>query len=145
MPGATRRSSSEKHYQEPDIESLKSWRWYRKLSLFFNLEKNELDSYLLDITPIFFQQGSPETRTISMPWFKVKNDYFLKKNLDPFLLRGKRSIIKFQVGNRLVFVKNKPSNKLAQVLIVYPMSAILMELNWLQDYELNEAICVKKN
>ena len=78
-----------------------------------------------------------------MPW--VKNDYFLKKNLDPFLLRGKRSIIKFQVGNRLVFVKNKPSNKLAQVLIVYPMSAIPMELNWLQDYELNEAICVKKN
>ena len=80
-----------------------------------------------------------------MPWFKVKNDYFLKKNLEPFLLRGKRSIIKFQVGNRLVFVKNKPSNKLAQVLIVYPISAILMELNWLQDYELNEAICVKKN
>lgn len=79
MTGATRRSSSEKHYQEPDIESLKSWRWYRKLSLFFNLEKNELDSYLLDIyhtIQFFFNKGHRKPEQLVCLDLKLKMTIF---------------------------------------------------------------------
>ena len=37
--GATRSSSREKLYQELGLEPPKSWRWYRKLYLFFKPKK----------------------------------------------------------------------------------------------------------
>ena len=39
ITGATRSSSREKLYQELGLEPLKSWRWYRKLCLFFKPKK----------------------------------------------------------------------------------------------------------
>ena len=54
----------------------------------------------------------------------------------PLLLSGISSIIKFEIQNRLVFLKNKSLNLSDQVLIVSIMCIIPMELNYLQDYEL---------
>ena len=46
------------------------------------------------------------------------------------------SIIIFETQNRLVFLKNTSLNLSDQVLIVRLMCIIIMELNYLQDYEL---------
>ena len=47
--GAIEGSSREKFYQELDLETLKSWRWYQKLCLFFKLKKIKHSSYLLSL------------------------------------------------------------------------------------------------
>ena len=47
MTGAVRGSSREKLYQELDLESLKSRRWYRKLCLFFKLKKRNIPLTIL--------------------------------------------------------------------------------------------------
>ena len=54
----------------------------------------------------------------------------------PLLLSGISSIIRFEIRNQLVLLKNKSLNLSDQVLIVRLMCIILMELNYLQDYEL---------
>ena len=55
----------------------------------------------------------------------------------PLLLSGISSIRIFEIRNRLVLLKNKSLNVLDQVLIVRLMYTILMELYYLQDYELD--------
>ena len=54
----------------------------------------------------------------------------------PLLLSGIHSIIIFKIRNRLVLLKRKLLNLSDQVLIVRLMCIILMELNYLQDYEI---------
>ena len=43
--------SKEKQYQELVFEQLQSRRWFRKLSVFYKLIKNESQSYLYHLTP----------------------------------------------------------------------------------------------
>ena len=60
--------------------------------------------------------------------------------LDILLLSGISSIVIFEIWNWLVLLKNKSLNLLLdQVLIVRLMGIILMELNYLQDYELGKS------
>ena len=54
----------------------------------------------------------------------------------PLLLSGISSIIIFKIRNWLMLLKNKSLNLSDQVLIVRLMCILLMELNYLQDYEL---------
>ena len=51
ITGAIRGSSSEKVYEELGLETLKSRRWYRKLSLLYKVPKNESPSYLFNTIP----------------------------------------------------------------------------------------------
>ena len=50
ITGVIRGTSKEKLYQELDFESLQS-RWFRKLSLFYKMIKNESPSYLHHLIP----------------------------------------------------------------------------------------------
>ena len=59
----------------------------------------------------------------------------------PQLLSRIISIIIFEIRNRLV-LKNRSLSLSDQVLIVSLMCLTLMELNYLQDYELGKVICV---
>ena len=72
----------------------------------------------------------------NIPLFKVKHECFRNSFFHPLLLNGISSIIIFEIRNRLVLLKNKSLNLSDQVLIVRLMCIILMELNYLQDYEL---------
>ena len=82
-----------------------------------------------------YQHGLPETITASL---------YLMLNMNTsetlfsysLLLSGISSITIFEIRNRLVLLKNKSLNLSDQVLIVRLMCIILMELNYLQDYEL---------
>ena len=51
IAGAIKGSSRESLYQELDLETLISWRWYQKLCLFFKLKKIKHSSYLFDVIP----------------------------------------------------------------------------------------------
>ena len=72
---AIRGSSREKLYQELGVESQKSRRWYRKLCLFFKLEKNKHPCYLFDMIPkVLSTQATRNCNNI--PLFNVKHEYF---------------------------------------------------------------------
>ena len=58
----------------------------------------------------------------------------------PLLLSGISPIIIFKIKNRLTLLKIKTLNLSEQLQIVRLMSIILVELNYLQDYELVELL-----
>ena len=68
--------------------------------------------------------------------FNVKHEYFQKSFFRSLLLSGISSIIIFEIRNCLVLLKSKSLNLPDQVLIVRLMCIILMELSYLQDYDL---------
>ena len=75
ITGAIRGSSREKLYQELDFESLQQRRWYRKLSSFCKVFKNESLRYLFNIIPI----RNPAYSTwnhINIPLFKTTHNFF---------------------------------------------------------------------
>ena len=51
ITGAIRETSKEKLYQKLGFESLQSRRWFRKLSLFYKIIKNDSPSYLYHLIP----------------------------------------------------------------------------------------------
>ena len=72
---AIRGSSSEKVYEELGLETLKSRRWYRKLSLLYKVLKNESPSYLFNTIPN--SKAQRQTRNSgTIPSFFAKHDYF---------------------------------------------------------------------
>ena len=118
-------------YQELGLESLKSRRWYRKLCLFFKSKKK----YSFDIIPKVLSTRTTKNHN-SILLFNVKHEYFRNFFFHPLLLSEISSIIVIEIRNRLVLLKSKSLNLSDQVLIVRLMCIILMELNYLQDYEL---------
>ena len=75
ITGAIRGSSSEKVYEELGLETLKSRRWYRKLSLWYKVLKNESPSYLFNTVPNSTAQRQTTNSGIT-PTFFAKHDYF---------------------------------------------------------------------
>ena len=51
ITGAIRGSSTEKIYEELGLESLKSRRWYRKMSFLYKFLKSQSPSYLFNTIP----------------------------------------------------------------------------------------------
>ena len=51
ITGAIKGSSTKKLYEELGLESLKSRLWYRKMSLFYKVFKNESPRYLFNTIP----------------------------------------------------------------------------------------------
>ena len=45
-------TSHEKIYQELELESLKSRRWYKRLSCMFKIMNSEVPNYLLNLIPL---------------------------------------------------------------------------------------------
>ena len=75
MAGAIRGCSTEKINEELGLESLKSRRWYRKMSLLYKVLKSESSSYLFNTIPSSDMQC--QTRNSgNIPSFFVKHDYF---------------------------------------------------------------------
>ena len=85
--------------------------------------------------PKSYQHGLPETITTSI-YLMLNMNTFATLFFHPLLLSGISSIRIFEIRNRLVLLKNKSLNLSDQVLIVRLMCIILMEFNYLQDYEL---------
>ena len=75
ITGAIRGSSTEKLYEELGLESLKSRRWYRKMSVLYKIFKNESPSYLFKLIPNSNLQR--QTRNSSnIPTLFARHDYF---------------------------------------------------------------------
>ena len=51
ITGAMRGTSTEKHFEELDLESLQHRRWYRKLCCFYKVLKDESPKYIFNIIP----------------------------------------------------------------------------------------------
>ena len=123
ITAAIRGSSREKLCQKLGLELLKLRRWYQNLCFFF------------DIIPKFLSRQTT-TNYNNIPLFNVKHEYFRNSFFfHPLLLSGISSIIIFKIRNRLVLLKKKSLNLSDQVLIERLMCIIIMELNYLQDYE----------
>ena len=75
ITGAIRGSSTEKIYEELGLESLKSRRWYRKMSFFYKVLKTESPSYLLNAIPNRNRQHQTRNSGNIISFF-IKHDYF---------------------------------------------------------------------
>ena len=51
ITGAIQGTSHDKLYQELGLESLKSRRWYKRLSCMFKIMKKEAPNYLINLIP----------------------------------------------------------------------------------------------
>ena len=77
ITGAIKGSSTEKIYEELGLETLKSRRWYRKMSFLYKVLKNESPSYLFQNIPNAQRQSHRQTRNSGkIPSIVVKHDYF---------------------------------------------------------------------
>ena len=112
--GAKRRSYREKMYQELRLESLKSRRWYRRLSCMFKIMEEKAPNYLKNSIPI---SQFINARTNRVPTFHFKTDcfkYFFPSTLNDcfkldFTIRNSESIAIFK-RRLLSFLCPVPSN-----------------------------------
>ena len=73
IPGARRRTSQEKLYQELGLESLRSRRWLRHMCYFYKLSKTQKTLYLFNlIAPKLNSLHYPNTYSV----MRCRNDYF---------------------------------------------------------------------
>ena len=78
ITGAIKGSSTERLYQELGLESLQNKRWFRKLSVFYKIVKEQFPKYLYDLIPsnnISYQTRI--SRNLVIPQFKKRNNFFL--------------------------------------------------------------------
>ena len=73
ITGAIRGSSTEKIYEKLGLESLKSRRWYRKMSFLYKVFKIESPSYLFNTIPNSNRQCQTRNSD-NIPSFFVKHD-----------------------------------------------------------------------
>ena len=76
ITGAIKASSREKIYQQLGFESLKSRRWYKRLSCMFNLMNDKAPYYLKNIVPKCHQ--STRLRNNRLPTFHCHTECFQK-------------------------------------------------------------------
>ena len=77
ITGAIKGSSTEKIYEELGLETLKSRRWYRKMSFLYKVLKNESPSYLFQNILNAQRRSHRQTRNSGkIPSIFVKHDYF---------------------------------------------------------------------
>ena len=77
ITGAIKGSSAKKIYEELGLETLKSRRWYRKMSFLYKVLKNESPYYLFQNIPNAQRQSHRQTRNSGkIPSIVVKHDYF---------------------------------------------------------------------
>ena len=116
ITGAIKGSSREKIYQELGFESLKSRRWYKRLSCMFNIMNDKAPYYLKNIIPKCHQ--STRLRNNRLPTFHCrtecfKNSFFPSTMNDWFNLdstiRDSESIAIFKKRS-LSFIRPIPSN-----------------------------------
>ena len=74
ITGAIKGSYREKIYQELGFESLKSRRWYKRLSCMFNIMNDKAPYYLKNIIPKC--QQSTRLRNIRLPTFRCRTECF---------------------------------------------------------------------
>ena len=70
--------STERFYQEQGLESLQNIRWFRKLSVFYKIIKEQSPKCLYDLIPsnnISYQTRN--SRNLVIPQFKIRNNFTL--------------------------------------------------------------------
>ena len=103
--------------------------------VFFKLKKNKHPSYLFDMIPKFLSTRTTRNYN-NIPLFNVKHEYFQNSSFSSTVIEWNKLDNNIRIRNRLVLLKNKSLNLSEEFLIVRLMCIILMELNYLEDYEL---------
>ena len=82
--GAIQGTSRDKIYQELGLESLKSRRWYKRLTCMFKIMRNEAPDYLINLVPKC--EYAINTRNCHIPMYHCRTDCF-KYSFLPSALR----------------------------------------------------------
>ena len=126
-------SSTEKIYEELSLESLKSKRWYRKMSFLYKVLKSESLSYMLNTIPNINKKQHQTRNSDNIPSFfdkhgYCKNSFFPSatnewNKLDCYI----RNTDSFEVFKKRLLSLLDPCPKVSTTSIT------LLELNILQD------------
>ena len=82
ITGAIRGSSTEKIYEKLGLESLKSRRWYRKMSFLYKVLKSESPSYLFNTIPNSNNRQHQTRNSGNIPSFFARQDYFCNDRVE---------------------------------------------------------------
>ena len=74
ITSAIQDTSPDKIYQELGLESLKSRRWYKRLSCMFKVMKEKVPNYIINLVPKC--EPTIRTRRNSVPTFNCRTGYF---------------------------------------------------------------------
>ena len=74
ITGAIQGTSRDKIYQELGFESLKSRRWYKRLTCMFKIMRNEAPDYLINLVPKC--EYAINTRNCHIPMYHCRTDCF---------------------------------------------------------------------
>ena len=116
MTGVIQGTSRDKIYQELGLESLKSRRWYKRLSCMFKIMKEEAPNYLTNLVPKC--ETNTRTRNNSIPSFNCPTNCFkysfFPSNLNDWFnldlnIRNSKSILIFK-SKLLSFIRPVQTN-----------------------------------
>ena len=116
ITGAIQGTSRDKIYQELGLESLKSRRWYKRLSCMFKIMKEEAPNYLTNLVPKC--ETNTRTRNNSIPSFNCPTNCFkysfFPSNLNDWFnldlnIRNSKSILIFK-SKLLSFIRPVQTN-----------------------------------
>ena len=116
ITGAIQGTSRDKIYQELGLESLKSRRWYKRLTCIFKIMRNEAPSYLINVIPKC--EHTIKTRNSHKPSYQCRTgcfkNYFFPSALSDWLnldenIRSSESISVFK-NKSLSFIRPIQSN-----------------------------------
>ena len=82
ITGAIRGTSRERLYQEFGLESLSNRRWYRRLTMFFNIASGNCPTYLTNILPN--RQTSYNTKRNNLYYIYRANTNYFKNSFFPY-------------------------------------------------------------
>ena len=102
VTGATGGTSTEKIYQELDLESLKSRRWFRKLCYFYKIFNEKSHSYLFNLIPNFIRVHNTRL-SHNIPPTKVRHDYFKNSFFPPAIAEWNK--LDLNIGNSANLLK----------------------------------------
>ena len=78
ITGAIKGSSTERLYQELGVESLQNRRWFRKLSIFYKIVKEQSPKYLYNlIASNNISHQTRNSRNLVILQFKIRDNFFL--------------------------------------------------------------------
>ena len=106
ITGAIRGTSRERLYQELGLESLSNRRWYRRLTMFFNIASGNCPTYLTNILPN--RQTSYNTERNNLYYIYRANTNYFKNSFFPYSvnewnkltcdIRNSNSILIFKIS-----------------------------------------------
>ena len=133
ITGAIRGSCTENIYEELGLESLRSRRWYRKMSFLYKVLKSESPSHLFSTIPKSNNRQHQTRNSDNIPSFFAKHDYLKNSFFPSAITEWNKLDCYIRNADSFKVFKNRLLSFIDPCPTISTTSITLLELNNLQD------------